>query len=74
MGLARYRLIQKVLQLLGAIRVAQLLERLGLYLADALAGDSEVSAHLLQRPAAAVFQAEPKLQHPGMVPQCGALG
>src|SRR6187200_1698221 len=44
-------------------RVAQLSERLGLDLADALAGDGEVLADLLERVLAAVANAEAHLDY-----------
>ena len=43
--------------------MAQLAQRLRLDLADALAGDAELAADLLERAAAAVFEAEAQLQH-----------
>src|SRR3990170_825706 len=56
-------LLQVVLQLLAPAGVAQLPQRLRLYLPDALAGHVELAAHLLQRPAAAVLQPEAQDQH-----------
>src|SRR5437879_13405346 len=56
-------LLQVVAELLRARRVAQLAQRLGLDLADALAGDPEPLAHLFQRALAAVDQPEAQLQH-----------
>src|SRR5689334_19162230 len=57
-------LVQIVLELLRARGVAQLAQRFRLDLANALAGDAELAAHLLERAAAAVLQAEAELQHP----------
>src|SRR5258708_37805310 len=56
-------LLQVVAELLRARRVAKLAQRLGLDLADALAGDAEALAHLFQRPLVAVDQPETQLQH-----------
>ena len=42
--------------------MAQLSQCLGLYLADALPGDAEIAADLLQGAAAAVFQPESQLK------------
>src|SRR5918912_2447349 len=56
--------IEVVAQLARAGGVAQLAQRLGLDLADPLAGDAELAADLLQRPLAAVLQPEAQLQHP----------
>src|SRR6266404_3312999 len=56
-------LLQVVAELLRARRVAQLAQRLGLDLADALARDAETLAHLFQRPLVAVDQPETQLQH-----------
>src|SRR4030095_106329 len=53
--------LQERLQLARTRRVAQLAQRLGLDLADALAGDREALAHLLQRVLAAVAPAEAHL-------------
>ena len=54
----------------------ELPQRLGLYLADALSCNAEVAADLLQRAAAAVFQAEPELERTaaGAVQQAPAPG
>ncbi len=49
---------RKSLQLLAAAGVAQLAQGLGFDLADALAGDVELLADLLQRAGAAVLEAE----------------
>jgi hypothetical protein len=48
----------KALELLGAARVPQLAQRLRLDLADALAGDLEVLAHLFERVVALLADAE----------------
>src|SRR5450759_3732222 len=55
-------LLEIVLELAGAARVAQLAQRLGLDLADALAGDVELLAHFLESAGPTVFEAEAKLQ------------
>src|SRR5258708_23064888 len=55
-------LLQVVAELLRTRRVAQLAQRLGLDLADALAGDAEALAHLFERPLVAVDQPETQLQ------------
>src|SRR5713226_193912 len=57
------RLLQIIPQLLRTRRVAQLAQRLRLNLPDALAGDAEALADLLQRPLVAVDQPEPELQN-----------
>src|SRR5690349_12252846 len=54
---------QKGAQLPRSGRVAELAQRLGFDLADALAGDREVLADLLERVLAAVADAEPHLDH-----------
>ena len=54
--------VQKVLEFLAAAGVAQLAERLGLDLADALARDIEFLADLLKRAGAAVLNAEAQLE------------
>ena len=41
----------------------QFAESFGLYLADALSGDAEVSAHLFQGSGASILQTESKLKH-----------
>src|SRR5204863_9856800 len=56
-------LFEVVAELLGARRVAELGQRLGLDLADAFPGHPELPAHLLQRPGMAVHEAEPELDH-----------
>ena len=61
-------LLQVVLELAAAGGVAKLAQRLGLDLADALAGDVELLAHLLQRAGAPVLQAEAQLQHAPLTP------
>ena len=58
------RLLQVVLELAAAGRVAELAESLGLDLADPLAGDVELLAHFLQGAGPTVLQSEPELQHP----------
>ena len=57
------RSVQEVLQLLGAAGMTQLTQRLSLDLADTLAGDMELLAHLFQRTGAAVLDAKAQLQH-----------
>src|SRR6266545_1003675 len=65
MGPDRHRSsgLQEAPELLGAGRVTELAQRLGLDLPDALAGDGEVLADLLERVLAAVGQAEAQAQH-----------
>src|SRR5205814_6546547 len=63
-GRGSERLLQVVLELAAPGWVAQLAQRLGLDLADALTGDVEFLADLLERPGAAVFKPEPELEHP----------
>src|SRR5438309_3018119 len=60
----RRDLLQVVAELFRARRVAELAQRLGLDLADALAGDPEPLAHLFQRALVTVDQPESQLQHP----------
>src|SRR2546427_3730421 len=55
-------LLQVILELARAGRVAQLAEGLGLDLADPLPGDVELLADLLERSGPAILQAEPELQ------------
>src|SRR6188474_1736107 len=55
-------LLEVVLELPAPARVAQLAQRLGLDLPDPLAGDVEVAADLLEGPAAAILEAEAKLE------------
>src|SRR5512146_558715 len=62
-GPRRPRLLQVVLELAAAGRMAQLAQRLGLDLPDPLAGDVELLADLLEGPGATILQAEPELQH-----------
>src|SRR3990172_1946896 len=57
-------LLQVVLELPAPGRVAEVAERLRLDLADALAGDVELLADLLESPGAAVLQPKPELEHP----------
>ena len=61
-------LLQVVLELAAARGVAQLAQRLGFDLADALARHVELLAHLLERAGAAVLQAEAQLQHAPLAP------
>ena len=56
-------LLEVVLELPAPGRVAELAERLRLDLADPLAGDVELLAHLLEGPGAPVLEPEPELQH-----------
>src|SRR5450756_1937723 len=56
-------LLQVVLELAGAARVAEVMQRLPLDLADPLAGDVELLADLLKRAGAAVLQPEAQLEH-----------
>src|SRR3954454_12142899 len=55
-----------VLELPAPARMPQLAERLRLDLADALAGDVELLADLLERARASVLEAEPQLEHPSL--------
>src|SRR5207244_13484198 len=64
-------LLQVVLELLAAARVAQLAQRLRLDLANPLAGDAEALSHFFPRPLVALQQSEPKLQHPPLARQKG---
>src|SRR6478736_1471394 len=59
-------LIEEALQPLGARRVAQLAQRLGLDLAYALARDVELLADLLQRVVGRHLDAEAHAQHLGL--------
>src|SRR5690606_28811638 len=59
----RYPLVEVVAELAAAAGVPQLAKRLRLNLADALAGHAELASDLFQRPAAAIFEAEAKLEH-----------
>src|SRR5438105_5868100 len=59
-------LLEIVLELLAARWMTQLAQRLRLDLPDALSGDTEALAHLLQRPLVAVDEAEAELQHPAL--------
>src|SRR5690349_24995645 len=56
-------LLEVVLELAAAARVAKLAQRLRLDLADPLPGDVELLAHLLERPGTPVLEAEPQLEH-----------
>ena len=57
------RLLQVIPEFLAAGRVAELAQRLGLDLPDALAGHPEPLADLFQRALVAVDQPKPQLQH-----------
>src|ERR1019366_4975631 len=57
------RLFQVVLELLAARRVAELAQRLGLDLTDALAGDAKALAHFFERPLMPVDETEAQLKH-----------
>ena len=57
------RLLQVIPEFLAAGRVAELAQRLGLDLADALSGHPEPLADLFQRALVAVDQPKPQLQH-----------
>src|SRR2546427_2906101 len=57
------RLLQVIPEFLAAGRVAELAQRLGLDLRDALAGHPEPLADLFQRALVAVDQSKPQLQH-----------
>src|SRR6478735_2888992 len=56
-------LFEVVLELAASGRVAQLAQRLGLDLADPLAGDVELLADLLEGPGTPVLEAEAELEH-----------
>src|SRR6478736_3652555 len=56
-------LFEVVLELAAAGWVAQLAQRLGLDLADPLAGDVDLLAHLLEGPGTPVLEAEAELEH-----------
>jgi hypothetical protein len=60
------RLLQVVLQLPAAGRMAKLAERLGLDLPDAFARHIELAPDLLERPRSTVLQPEPELQDPSL--------
>src|SRR5947207_12445804 len=53
--------VEELLELLAPLRVAQLGQRLGFDLADALPGDAELLADLFERAGLAVDQPEPQL-------------
>src|SRR5688572_31116650 len=55
--------VEEAAQPLRARRVPELAQRLGFYLADALAGDVELLADLLQRVVGVHFDAEAHAQH-----------
>ncbi len=57
--------VEEAVQLADARRVAHLAERLGLDLADALAGHLELLADLFERAAVAVDEAEAQRPAPG---------
>src|SRR5438552_2763924 len=57
------QLFDEIFQALASRRMAQLAQRLGLDLADPLAGHPELPADLLQRPGTAVIEPESQLQH-----------
>src|SRR5262249_7027420 len=57
------RHLREVGQPTAALRLAQLPQAATLDLADALAGDAEVTGHLVQRPGVAVPQPEAQLDH-----------
>src|SRR3954464_12328786 len=60
------RLIEVPPQLAAVGWVAQLAQRLGLDLPDALAGDAELAPDLLQRAEAAILQPEAELDDPAL--------
>src|SRR6187399_2867086 len=62
-GRPRVPLLEVVLELAAAGRMAELAQRLGLDLADAFAGDVELLADLFEGPGTPVLEAEPELQH-----------
>ena len=62
--LARLVLLEESVELADAGRVAHLAERLGLDLADSLAGHTEFAPDFFKRTAPTVFQPEAELQHP----------
>src|SRR5437016_14593318 len=57
------QLFDEIFQALASRRMAQLAQRLGLDLADPLAGHPELPADLLQRPGKAIIEPEAQLQH-----------
>src|SRR5437667_128340 len=57
------QLFDEIFQALASRRMAQLAQRLGLDLADPLAGHPELPADLLQRPGTAIIEPEAQLQH-----------
>jgi len=61
-------LFEVVLELAAARGVAQLAQRLGLDLTDALARHVELLAHLLEGPGAPVLEPEAQLQHAPLAP------
>src|SRR5438309_9057062 len=62
-GLDLFHAIDEGLELAAAAGMTQLAEGLGLYLADALAGDLEALADLFEGVLGAVFEAETHLDH-----------
>src|SRR3546814_2831909 len=58
--------VEETAQLLRAARVAQLSQRLGLYLADPLAGDVELLADFLEGVVGVHVDAEAHAQHLGL--------
>src|SRR2546427_4774239 len=57
------QLFDEIFQALASRRMAQLAQRLGLDLADPLAGHPELPADFLQRPGTAIIEPEAQLQH-----------
>src|SRR5919109_4395911 len=55
--------LDAVLEALGLGQALELLQRVVLDLADALAGDAEGPAHLLERPRLLALESEPELDH-----------
>src|SRR5205809_5639117 len=62
----RVLLFQVVLQLAAPARVTQLAQRLRLDLADPLARDVELAAHLFERACPSVLETEAQLKHPAL--------
>ena len=59
------KLLKEVAELLGSTGMTEFPQRLGLYLADSLAGDAEVVANLLQRPGSPILKPESQLENAG---------